>query len=114
MFQSAWPLLLHIDICKLLQLLIIHEERICFKYIDVEWNIMEKKKQPQYFIQIKLLNDVWCTVLEIIILLIILQDSNILSATFPGSTQVAYILSLGVVEGYRRKGIGEFLGLKVD
>ncbi|XP_072167801.1 uncharacterized protein [Diadema setosum] len=37
------------------------------------------------------------------------EDSNILSATFPGSTQVAYILSLGVVEEYRRRGIASAL-----
>ncbi len=41
------------------------------------------------------------------ILLHLFQDFNILSATFPSSTQVAYILSLGVVDEHRRKGIGK-------
>ncbi|XP_072022108.1 N-alpha-acetyltransferase 60-like [Amphiura filiformis] len=37
------------------------------------------------------------------------EDFNILSATFPSSTQVAYILSLGVVQEHRRKGIATSL-----
>ncbi|XP_022084917.1 N-alpha-acetyltransferase 60-like [Acanthaster planci] len=37
------------------------------------------------------------------------EDFNILSSTFPNSTQVAYILSLGVVKEYRRRGIATAL-----
>ncbi|XP_071963802.1 N-alpha-acetyltransferase 60-like [Antedon mediterranea] len=37
------------------------------------------------------------------------EDINILSATFPSSTQVTYILSLGVVKEYRRRGIASAL-----
>lgn len=37
------------------------------------------------------------------------EDHNILSPHFPIATQVAYILSLGVVQNYRRNGIASLL-----
>lgn len=37
------------------------------------------------------------------------EDSDILSPSFPSTTQVAYILSLGVVVDYRSHGIGSLL-----
>ena len=36
-----------------------------------------------------------------------LQDGDILASSFPVDTQVAYILSLGVVKDLRKHGIGE-------
>lgn len=35
------------------------------------------------------------------------QDGDILASSFPVDTQVAYILSLGVVKEFRKHGIGE-------
>ncbi|XP_006824431.1 N-alpha-acetyltransferase 60-like [Saccoglossus kowalevskii] len=37
------------------------------------------------------------------------EDADILALSFPSHTQVAYILSLGVVERYRRQGIASLL-----
>ncbi|GAB6025837.1 N-alpha-acetyltransferase 60 [Chamberlinius hualienensis] len=37
------------------------------------------------------------------------EDQGILSSVFPCNTQVAYILSLGIVEDYRRNGIASLL-----
>ncbi|XP_070580154.1 N-alpha-acetyltransferase 60-like [Ptychodera flava] len=37
------------------------------------------------------------------------EDADILALSFPSHTQVAYILSLGVVERYRRQGIATLL-----
>lgn len=35
------------------------------------------------------------------------QDGDILASSFPVDTQVAYILSLGVVKEFRKHGIGK-------
>lgn len=35
------------------------------------------------------------------------QDGDILASSFPVETQVAYILSLGVVKEFRKHGVGE-------
>lgn len=37
-----------------------------------------------------------------------LKDADILATHYPTSCQVAYILSLGVVDEFRRHGIGKF------
>ena len=37
-----------------------------------------------------------------------LQDGDILASRFPVDTQVAYILSLGVVKEFRKHGIGRY------
>ncbi|XP_010129508.1 PREDICTED: N-alpha-acetyltransferase 60-like, partial [Buceros rhinoceros silvestris] len=38
------------------------------------------------------------------------EDGDILASNFPVDTQVAYILSLGVVKEFRKHGIGEIRG----
>ena len=45
-------------------------------------------------------------VLEYNKIIIFLKDADILASYFPPSTQMAYILSLGVISDYRRQGIG--------
>lgn len=39
------------------------------------------------------------------------QDQGLLSSNFAKNTKVAYILTLGVVEEYRRNGIGKLASL---